>query len=360
MMSAIDVAASTWVTLNRPGCLAGRSPCALGVDGEGGPGCDPVCCAGRQRDPVRAPLQDGHIAHGLDVAHAEELAVDRTLHLRVLVGPYRSHLDAGPLEHIPIGDARFGGRHLAAQEEAERTVRRPLPVGLAVFVLVGALVITAACNQDIAIGHREPACGRIHVPAQSCQHLGGELSGRGQHVVVPEVRVDPARALAERIPVNRPGMAAIEDHRNVRRLLAQAQQPQVDLVIRNVAVGVRAAAAVVGDDRLVEPVRLVALTIPDLRAVPTITQHDNIVRLCLVGQGIHCGQDCVAGRLFVRQQSDVLGCKAKTICENALQQQGIVDAAVKLKPRCEVRILVDADEERTLPGCETCLHNSPP
>ncbi len=155
-------------------------------------------------------------------------------------------------------------------------------------------------------------------------------------------------------------MTAVEKQGDVARLLAQAQQAQVDLVVGDVAVGEGVAAAVVGHNRLVEPVRLVALPVTDLRAVPAVTQDYDIVRLRLVGQRVERGQNAVAGRLLVGQQPHAFGCKAEAIDQDALQKFGVVDTAVKLKPLREIGVLVDADEEGALALDRACLHDGPP
>ncbi len=79
-------------------------------------------------------------------------------------------------------------------------------------------------------------------------------------------------------------MAAVKDHSDVRGLETKLAKPLLNLVIHDVAVGIGATAAVMGDQCLVETIGFITIRRGDLGAMSGVADDDYVVLSHALGQ----------------------------------------------------------------------------
>ncbi len=313
-----------------------------------GPGRGPEHGPDLEGDRVPGSVRHRDERGRLEEPRPEQLPVPSApLHLGVL-GRVAAGQDGGrALEQVGGGGPGRAALQCPEQEGGERAVD-----DLALGVLEGLLLGPARRQQDPPVPDGQPparpATGRRRgdrpagVVRRDAHGLERALVGRDV----------PGRQPEAEVADDGPRVAAVEHERDIGRHGGHRGQPGVDLVVGEVAVGVRAAPAVAGDDRLVQPIPLgqVGARRIDraLRPMPAVVEDDHVVRLHLAGQRGERRPDAGLRGVPVGQHGDPLGGEAEPRPEHGGHRGHVVHAALQLVGG-EQRVPVDADQQRPPP-----------
>ena len=201
------------------------------------------------------------------------------------------------------------------------------------------------------------------------QHLGGfraEIDGRGRGRTTGRRRLlegHPAVEGRARVrgdgagpdpPEARPRVARVEGHDDLGRDPCQAPP---ELVVRDVGHALR--ATVVGDQRLVDSIRLVAAGVRDLGPVAGVVEVDDVVRRGLVHELVDRLEDPGPGRRAVDEHRDVVPGEGVAGEEDPADQLDVVHRPVEI-PELPGLVLVDPDEQCPPVGGRRALDGEAP
>ena len=297
-----------------------------------------------QDHPVGRPLLDRHEPHRLDPVDAEDRHVAGPLELRVLRGELGRDLRRQRLEHVAVRGAGLRLAQLLGQKEGQSA----MAYAARLLHLAGLLVPPASGEEDVLLAEREPAAG-ADVPAAVERSVGCHRNRRGRQLIRrPQIRLDPTHLAAEVVANDGSRMTTVEDQGDVGGLRRQVLEPEIDLVVLDVAVLMGGAAAVVGDDRLVEPVRLIPLDVGHLGPMAAVVDHHDVLGAGPLGKVLHGAEDPLPRGLLVGEQRDLALREMERARENLAHDLDVIDAARELPPGGEFRVAVDPDQQGPL------------